>query len=212
MRLPSTTLSWEASCRPSMDLSSAKLSSTLPSSCREKQVRWQVSSLSISTWWISWTISWGETWRRGEATHKPLDTEESREDWDLEWMLCVDTKWLMLGGEAIPGGQRALYQGLGFWQWSLCPGSQSLPVRWTPPHPPRPHPVWTPPPLCACVSRRRSSLLCLCCALIGREKIRVDLKNSFESHSPQYFIFQANMSYRCSFQIFWLYKYLVTSY
>ena len=48
--VPSTTLSREPSCRPSMDFNSAKLSSTLPSSCREKQVRWQVSSRSISTW------------------------------------------------------------------------------------------------------------------------------------------------------------------
>ena len=62
---PSTTLSSEPSCRPSMDLSSAKLSSTFPSSCREKQVRWQVSSRSINTWWISCTISWGDTWGRG---------------------------------------------------------------------------------------------------------------------------------------------------
>lgn len=65
-RWPSTTLSREPSCRPSMDLSSAKLSSTFPSSCREKQVRWQVSSRSINTWWISCTISCGDTWQTKE--------------------------------------------------------------------------------------------------------------------------------------------------
>lgn len=51
------TLMTEPSLRPSMFLSSAKLSRVLPSSCREKQVRWQVSSLSISNWWISCTSS-----------------------------------------------------------------------------------------------------------------------------------------------------------
>ncbi len=32
------------------------------SSCKEKHVRWQVSSRSIRTWWISCTISCGDTW------------------------------------------------------------------------------------------------------------------------------------------------------
>ena len=71
-----------------MDLSSAKLSSTLPSSCREKQVRWHVSSLSISTWWISWTISWGETWWRGgdmkpfrHSKKKKLRREATAQRW-----------------------------------------------------------------------------------------------------------------------------------
>ena len=67
---PSTTLTTDPSFRPSMHFNSAKLSSTLPSSCREKQVRWQVSSLSINTWWISCTISWGLTWQGARNSQK----------------------------------------------------------------------------------------------------------------------------------------------
>lgn len=65
-----------------MDLSSAKLSSTFPSSCREKQVRWHVSSRSINTWWISWTISWGDTWcrRRGREVKLTTAVNISRDD------------------------------------------------------------------------------------------------------------------------------------
>lgn len=59
---PSTTLMTEPSWRPSMDLSSAKLSMVTESSWREKQVRWQQSSRSISSWWISWTSSKELTW------------------------------------------------------------------------------------------------------------------------------------------------------
>ena len=46
---------------PSTVLSSAKLSREFPFSWREKHVRWQVSSLSIRSWWISWTNSIDET-------------------------------------------------------------------------------------------------------------------------------------------------------
>ena len=62
--LPSTTLMTAPSLRPSILLSSAKLSKMFPSSCSEKHVLWHVSSRSIMTWWISWTISCGLTWEK----------------------------------------------------------------------------------------------------------------------------------------------------
>lgn len=64
----STTFTVEPSCKPSMFFSSAKLSKVTPSNCSEKQVRWQVSSRSISNWCISWTNSMLDTWIANGST------------------------------------------------------------------------------------------------------------------------------------------------
>ncbi len=147
--VPSTTLRREPSCRPSMDLSSAKLSSTLPSSCKEKQVRWQVSSRSIRTWWISCTISCGDTW---EGT--------------TDFVTIFGYKCLC-NGQSVqeqdsPEGQRVHFLVLGSSQWSQCLELQSLPVRL---HPLQSlhqhcHPAWSRPPQPDHDRRPRSLLRC----------------------------------------------------
>ena len=59
---PSMTLMTLPSFRPSTFFNSAKLSIFTPSSCKEKQVLWQVSSRSIKTWNISCTNSNEDTY------------------------------------------------------------------------------------------------------------------------------------------------------
>ena len=101
----------DPSFNPSIFFSSAKLSSETPFSWRQKQVRWQVSSRSISSWCISWTISILDTYvRRSRQSHlhckqaivrpiRYLDIElfhSRRIDFDCESYVLNENKILLV--------------------------------------------------------------------------------------------------------------------
>lgn len=101
-RLPSTTLITAPSWMPSMELSSARLSSVMPPSWREKHVRWQVISCSISTWCSSATSSWPDTWEFGlERFRKTWRYSEVFQQWRKNWQPHSRTwSWKL----SVPGG------------------------------------------------------------------------------------------------------------